>query len=349
VLAADGTGDYTAWDTLAATLVAGDTVFVKPGTYSMSVGLSSLADIHIVGHNRSSVIFNMTAEVVFSSCDRLKLKSFRVNTGNYRLWAYGDDHIMDDLYCNSAPASPDGAQTVVFNGANATVMNSIFTTTGIGTQTTLCQADGRIFGCKFYAPGGYNQSTGTLRLSGSIFGCFFLLLDGAGSTRTLITLSPSSTLRGNYIYGNLNSGPVIAVQSDCVVDGNIIQDCRSLLYFVPGSNRVHITNNLITGAIFGYGYGIDSLDNPSGTDILFANNRFKMFDSSSSSASVLFLNTMDYVRVVNNVFEGGYTQIQNSSNGNYLMLTGNVFRGAGAGGVLADSGTNTIFSGNVGL
>lgn len=227
VVAASG-GDHT---TLAAAITAssaGDTIFVRSGTYSESAITSSLANLTIIGENPETTIISMGANTLTLSGARVRLQNMNLtaSTGNFTLSGnYSEiQHCILSKTGNGQHLTLSGAYTAMrdsefFDTSTGGVIQQAISLSGLHASIYNSYIECRIGlsgGQWLNCSGGYNK----------VFGTRFRTVNSAADGGLIAT----SGIHNQFV-------------------GNTIQDSDNVLkpVFLFTNNYAVIANNNING------------------------------------------------------------------------------------------------------
>ncbi len=344
-VAASG-GDYTTLSAAVAAASAGDSIFVKDGTYTEAGFTTTLANLTIIGESRGGTILDFTTNNVNFNCNKLLVHNLTIKHTTGVTAGSGQYVVFDRVYF---------LKEATGLGNN----NKQISWTGFGLQITGCLLD-----CNNNSSG---QQTPVLiqssqhHVAGNIFNVPAYLVSGIGIT------GASGCWTGNHIVFNGNGTtniPVVRMDNNTVFSGNNVD--------ISSGNRTGIgvngTNNTVTGnrvnapgsgtngrgiSILGGSYntitgntivgtgvhGITTDGSSSGSGHIISNNVFNGPGSVGTGVN----NTRDNCVISGNSIFGQSSGIVNS--GGKCIITSNMLLSNGT--PLNDTGTASSTNNNI--
>jgi len=249
IVAADGSGDTTDIQTGINMLPAGGgVVYVKEGTYVLTVALNLSSNMSLIGAGTSTVINHALAEGgfhTFSSniiIDSLKVEVTAANCHDIKL--SGDSHIKL-MNCEFNGGGFNGAGVFLANCSNITISNNYFVN-GIGAGIAIENANGNIItgniidnintGIKYWINNNDNIISNNI---------IYPIIDGILIGSWMVCSSNRNLIIGNKIIGG-NRGIYLldAEVEKTLITGNIITGSATEAITDNGTNTLLGTNIL---------------------------------------------------------------------------------------------------------
>lgn len=322
VLDSSGGGDYTDLSTAVAAMSAGDTLFVRKGTYTETALAISLDDITIIGESPEESIldFNFSGHQAWSGAN-ITLKNCRVNLRSSSRWQLtGEDMTIDGnhIYLSSSR----GLYAIqVSSGHRIKIINNIIDDSGAAERWVVG------FGSQFgiFADNTIRVTNGS-DTSGS--GWFFASGSGAVVEGNTFDIEATGTSGGGVLQHNGAYG---------VVSGNYVNGgTPTNAWGIITSGSVAITGNTITNVLV----GIDP-----GTDCTVTGNRINCSNSSASAEGIANVN--DRCAIVGNMMSGGTSATAIDIIGDNCTVVGNVINNWSVGvNVGTSTYDDTVIMGN---
>lgn len=333
--------DYATLSDALAESSNGDSIFIKPGTYTEVGGTFSLADITIHGSGSATTILTLSNNLTLSG-NNLTLKEFTIDTNSGKAFTLsGQFNLVEGCY--------------VKNGTIAGFFTSGLYASIIASKFEASSANGRV------SIGIRNRVTGNH---------FIVPHDGSGG----IELNQSVSFSGNFVYAfaQVNSGgPLIhTVGEHCTISGNsffcrlgeaISMDYRCAFtgnaVFQGGGNVVTaIDGDIVSGNTIYLGYqgsGVFMNGTTPGFSAVVTGNNISSVGSAPASQvpqtgqiGVIVGTGQDKAVISGNSFAGFEIGVQISSAAEDSSVISNAFTFCGTG--IVNSGTNTIIQDNQG-
>jgi hypothetical protein len=364
ILDASGKGDYTTLSTALAALSAGDVLFIRNGTYTGGVTVST-AEVTIIGETRNGVIIQSPAN---NSAPCFNVTAENVTLQNFKIDGRRDTQGTAD------------ANTFTWSGirvtADGVLIDNVWVFEPYGHGISLGANDGRITNCLVenratngttptagkYTYGivvyvasrwtiAYNRVTGFSQACGLWWGCsdnviafnrfvanYGYITGAAGGTRSAIEDYGATGINyRNLWYGNL-------------IDGST-SECIECAQGVVGSQFISnvCRNANAFGDNTGNGFVIAGSVSEPTRDIVFSGNTFEGNGAGTKlTAGGVFPNGT--ATLINNTFidcgKDGTSVLYVSGASARLVLRGNVFRGCRGGALYLQAGQPALIEGN---
>ena len=231
VLATSG-GDYTDLSTALAALSAGDTLFVRNGTYTETNFTLATNNITIIGESRLGVVLDLSDTTNFTfSGSGLTIKNLTIEVDNTGGVIFsGDNFVMDG--CDYNVVGSANLYSFRTTGANCRIMNNLFTDTVSSEDSARYWLQGTysVYSNNIWRiTNGSNSTTeGVIALGNNSTTSF------SENTVTLTTQTTSNgvlisarNLRNNIVFGHSGNGKLIYVTgTSYAINGNILANAN---------------------------------------------------------------------------------------------------------------------------
>ena len=349
IVAATG-GTHTTLGAAITAASAGDSIFVRSGTYSESAINTSTNNLTIVGENRETSIISMGANLAEFYGTNLSVQNlcFSMSTGGVLAGTGANQEFINNRFIKSTGTTNKGFRIYSSYGK---VLNNIF------DDTTSADGDTIRFGI---------DGTGTI-CNDNLFNLRMGNFSGEGplsfgGTRQIIS--------GNYIYAisgsTAGSYLVTNYTANCNFTGNTLYEAGvvSVLYFsqatyqsISGnvfyggitsaelnSTQLAFTGNTVRGQATGASHGVYVR----GAETVVSSNTIWGAGTTGSAYGIRIhdgSSPPDNVVISGNRVGNWNTGVLVAANTNdYTVITGNNLRSNSTN--LTDNGTNTVNSGN---
>lgn len=254
IVDAAGGGDYTTIEDAITAASAGDTIFVKSGTYTPAMTFSnSTAGIQLIGENKYNTKLAISNGNFSLYGANRAIKNINIETGNDRLESYGDGSTIEDCYITSSAHYTDAYARISIGHNRGAVVNCHFNITHEGTILYSGSKEGLISNNRFTwsdgAVGDYVIHTNAI----NVITANTIKVTNSNADATAIYIQNSIiTITGNYIEGYLRQA--INAAKSAVITGNlinIIPNYASLAvieaddYALVNSNTIEGRNNIM--------------------------------------------------------------------------------------------------------
>lgn len=327
-------GDFTSLSACLAVAVAGDTIFIKPGSYTEAGGTFSQANLTILGAGTETVLLTLGANLVLSG-NYLKLSGVTIDNGaSYQTQIAGQfsaltqNHIMGQAngyfnsnyyynsYSNNKFEATGGAAVCFFGPRNRIVGNHFITPHMSGGGVWL-NANSTFAGNFLYRQSNNFGSSGTLLNAGgewvSVTGNVFF-----GGNGAIFASDFRCSFVGNTVYQAGSTG--VQVIDGCTVSANAIHMgyAGSGIYIndSAGGYGATVVGNMVTSSSNPLAGAIGIQVNASGSDALISGNTISDVATGISIGSGATATV-----VANNAISGCTTNISDSGTGTIYSLS----------------------------
>ena len=331
-------GTHTTLGAAVAVATAGQSIYVRAGSYSESAITSSTNNLTIVGENMNSTILTFSGNPNFSGTG-VQVANMTWSCTTYICSFGGTRAKIRNMYFERSASSANALVQCTSTGQE--IRDSYFTNT-TGTTSILLnvtQQSITIQGCTFYksVQGGSAIVLASTATYANIVGNEFLSGSGTTAGQFITTNSSYFTITGNIFYTSVKTN---AVGINMVTNG----------YGVISSNHF---NNFTTAINVGSGQNAISsnffMQSNAGVIVTQSLNSItgNKFDIASSQTGIT-LTGANYTQVAGNIFNGGATGMTLDSSTKYCNVVGNQFMQQSTA-ILTDAGLNNQISGNQGM
>lgn len=349
VVAASG-GDHTTLSAALTAASAGETIFVRSGTYVESSNISSALDnITIIGENRATTIIDCDSGVTFGlSGDGVQVRNITIDTLSSASTISGSDHVWHNVHWKVSHT----AQALNMACSLSQISDCYFENTSTGTMTVwgfrFNGNEQSVSNCRF--EGALNSSSGSRAIVyststySSFTGCSFYGHTASGTDAFLFNISgANTTVTGSIFHPNSNTAPRACVK---LGSNYITFSGNTMLGSLAGIVMDNAFRNTVTGNTIrvsdNAAIGIDIDGSASGEHSITGNSINS--DAASPTGDGIDIAAGDYTVVSgNNV--GGFdvgVQISASTVDKAVVVGNSLSQNTTA---LSDSGTGTV-SGN---
>lgn len=348
IVAASG-GTHTTLGAAIAAAAAGDTIWVREGTYSESAISSSLTDITILGENPESAIIDIAGNNCTLSGARVNIRGVRFNTSGGIITISGvDAGIIGNTFEGSGTAT-----LVAMSSLNGRFTNNrIEQTSGSASSRALSIGANYVVAANNtfeIAVGNSNATLGTINIDSVHFTQFCnnsILIKGGTAEAPIIRLNGciQPLVSGNLIDGNsLERHIMVTGGTDAMVSANVLRNGRVGVYVDTSSWAVVTGNYIQADATSGTRYGVYI----GGSETVVSGN-FIRTETAATSYGVRVITGMDNCTITGNTFNRATTgvDVQGSTCDNNIV-TGNNF--VSCTNTITDLGTATILANNQGV
>jgi hypothetical protein len=325
-------GDYTTLSACLAAAVAGDTIFIKPGSYSEAGGTFAQANLTIIGAGDETVLLTLGANLVLSG-NYLKLSGVTIDNGaSYQTQIAGQ---FSTLTLNHIKGQASGYfnSNYYYNAYS----NNIFEAT---SSAAVC----------FFGP--RNRAVGNHFIAAHV--------SGGG-----VWLNADSTFSGNFVYRQSNnfgsSSPLLCTGGEWVsVTGNSFFGGDAAIFtsdfrcsftgntvYQAGSNGIQVVDGCtVSGNTIHMGYagsGIFINDSVGGYGATVVGNTVTSSSAPLAGAIGIQVNTSGgYALISGNTISEVATGIQIGSGATATVVANNAISGCTTN--ISDAGTGTVYS-----
>lgn len=330
-------GDHTSLTAALAAASAGDTIYIKNGTYTEAGAISSsLNNITIVGQGRNTAIINMAANNLTLSGTFVTLKNLRLTLTNGQFAASGSNFSMED--CNMFTTSTSATTSLDHTGAYGLFSNNYFEDNSSSGASTI-KWNFRGFLSQHTDNHLYHSTTSLTNANGIVcYNANFQTINGnifraqgqagAGTAAMVAASSNYITFNGCYFYGETSPGSGIT-ENGIMINGNFCSITGSTFY--QYLRAFYIPDNTTTGwnTVF------------SGNRVINCPKAIYFGTTNGSKSSITGNNFVGYSTTAGN--DG----IRLASNNDNITITGNFISGYDIGLIIASSNCdNNIVVGN---
>lgn len=341
IVAASG-GTHTTLGAAVAAAAAGDTIYVREGTYTEGAITSALANITIVGENWESTILAFGANAITMSGAQLLIRNIKMTFTTGKLDYSGNHASLRDVRIEKT-----GTGNGVVVSSSYASWNGVYyldNSTDTGTpRVSITAFQPRFVNCMFeFAQGCNVTGNGAMNISssnGAVFsGCQFSTA-GSGSHSMIVT-GTRTEITGSAFYGAGATETFIRVgQSPLIVTSCQFISIGTVIDVVSGGNH-NIANNVASNIrkfiVFAASQGNNSIINANymgGNSTLTGNN------------GITITSAADDVVITGNRATGFDVGVSiGASTCDRTVVVGNSLVGNSTS--LSDSGTGTVNSGN---
>lgn len=322
IVAASG-GDFTTLAAAIAAAAAGDTIFVRAGTYTETDPGDALNNLTIIGENPETTILNYTTASFSFSGTKRTIQNLSMSFSTGRINVNGADASF--LGCH---LTISGNNYLVTTGSlNMTIRGCRILDTNTSTHTNPTvdfSANGGIFTDNYCSCGirTADSATGWLNLAGA--GCVV-----SGNTFFI------NSLASNSVILSLSSGAVRSTVTGNVFNPTNVGTTLKFAIFSAGSFST------FAGNACGEGINFIQIGNGSGSGTVVSGNVVSMTGSSGIGVDVQAPNCS----VTGNVIKVAGTGV-NVTTQDGTTIVGNNITGAANGVILGSGATNTTVMGN---
>lgn len=346
IVAASG-GTHTTLGAAIAAATAGDTIWVREGTYAEAAITSALANITIIGENPETAVISMGANVLTLSGAGVTVKNVGLSctTGNFLISG------ANSTLMGCTITSTNATNTMLFRSNYGRVIGNRFENTGSNSNRTLA-----IEGTGTYAIVSSNTFQISASSSSSSVGIIHLGLTNISCTGNTITVAAGgstapviraagehTTVSGNTIYGAGFVYGIILGAQRCVAQANVIYIAYVGIQTTSSGARCVIANNVVFISRNGAdGYGIEV-----GTDDCTVNGNYCANASTTAGSGITVVGVRTNNVISNNRVRDFANGINIQGASTNTSISGNNLENVTT--AIVDSGVGTDAVNNMGV
>jgi hypothetical protein len=325
IVAASG-GDHTTLGAAITAASAGDTIYIRSGSYTESAISTALANLTIIGDSSGTVTLAFTTAAMTFSGANLRFENIGVTFTTGVPTFSGDNALINKCkFTKSANGLTSSTRTIIFSGNYGTMSNCQITSTNNASANTLQ--------CDF--SGSNNTITGNT-ITGNVYQNGMCVFSGSGSY-----------VAGNYFSYNGNgaaaSAPLVGISQNILFAGNELtsSSVATAIQLIRLTSSTKVVGNRLTGS----GSSSTTLVGIK-IQAFYAHVAENTIDSCGSG--IVADITGNGANIHNNTINGSSTTnspIGISTDRDYVFLIGNRINACGTG--LTTSGNKNVIVGNI--